>query len=182
MKQEDILRYNKKTASYLGWSPDWFGGDDWNLDLIEKIKAFQKKQKIEADGMVGNTTYRRIYTDRISRLDASEGIEKGNHLTTHKKKFLIYGGNPIPIDWPKVKLWTEDPRFASKTGTHRKLIGRPPRKIKTLVTHHSASLCAANTIKILNGRRLSSHLIIDNDGTIILTTDLQNICFHAGRP
>ena len=57
----DKIFYNEGSAAKLGWTPDWFGCDDFDDDLIESITKFQKEHGLATDGLMGPTTYRRIY-------------------------------------------------------------------------------------------------------------------------
>ena len=62
----DKIFYNEGSAAKLGWTPDWFGCDDFDEDLIEAIIEFQKELGLTADGLMGPSTYRRIYNHRVA--------------------------------------------------------------------------------------------------------------------
>ena len=48
----DKIFYNEGSAAKLGiWTPDWFGCDDFDDDLIESITKFQKEHGLAADGL-----------------------------------------------------------------------------------------------------------------------------------
>ena len=34
----DKIFYNEASAAKMGWEPEWFGADDFDDDLIEKIQ------------------------------------------------------------------------------------------------------------------------------------------------
>ena len=61
--------YNEASASKLGWKPDWFGAKYFDEELVEKIKEWQRANKLTADGLCGPSTHRRIYNERISNLE-----------------------------------------------------------------------------------------------------------------
>ena len=65
----DKIFYNEGSAAKLGWTPDWFGCDDFDEDLINAIIKFQKEHNLTADGLMGPTTYRRVYNDRVANLE-----------------------------------------------------------------------------------------------------------------
>ena len=52
----DKVFYNEGSAAKLGWTPDWFGCDDFDEDLINAIMKFQKEHNLTADGLMGPTT------------------------------------------------------------------------------------------------------------------------------
>ena len=64
----DKIFYNESSAVKLGWSPDWFGASHFDEELLKKVKKFQQEHGLTADGLVGPTTYRRIWTERKHRL------------------------------------------------------------------------------------------------------------------
>ena len=64
----DAEFYNEASALKLGWTPDWFGCSYFDEDLTEAIKQYQKDNGLKADGLCGPGTYRRIWTDRQSKL------------------------------------------------------------------------------------------------------------------
>jgi len=49
-----------------------------------------------------------------------------------------------------------------------------------IVTHWDATLSAASCKRILEKRKISTHFVIDNDGTIVQLVDPQDIAWHAG--
>ena len=59
--------------------------------------------------------------------------------------------------------------------------GKPERKQGMFITHWDVCLSSTSCQKVLNKRGLSVHFLIDNDGTIIQTLDMQHVGFHAGR-
>ena len=53
----DKIFYNEASSAKMGWEPDWFGADDFDEELIEKITAFQKEHGLTADGLCGPRYY-----------------------------------------------------------------------------------------------------------------------------
>jgi len=48
----------------LGWKPEWFSAADFNDNLTEKIKIFQKKYNLKRDGICGAHTYKMLVLKR----------------------------------------------------------------------------------------------------------------------
>ena len=71
--------YNQASAVKLGWSPEWFGVYEFDEELIKAIRAFQRENKMTADGLCGPTTYRRIWTERESKLESYLPPEVSNN-------------------------------------------------------------------------------------------------------
>jgi len=51
---------------------------------------------------------------------------------------------------------------------------------KYLVMHYTDQLSSADTLKILNEKKLSAHYLLDEDGTILQLVDEKNRAWHAG--
>ena len=162
------IRYNKRSAKKYGWDPSWFDCYDYNSDLIESIKKFQKMHDLDVDGLCGEMTYRRAYTERLSETEVENSMEK------HTIKNRIFcNGSPVPIKWDKVSIsWIND-------GCYSK-VARKVRKPTMIVTHWDATLSASSCKRILEKRKISTHFVIDNDGTIVQLVDTQDIAWHAG--
>ena len=64
----DAEFYNESSSLKLGWTPDWFGCSEFDEELTEAIRKYQKSIGLKADGLCGPGTYRRIWTDRESAL------------------------------------------------------------------------------------------------------------------
>ena len=58
--------YNESSASKLGWDPSWFGEINFDEDLINAIKKWQRAHKLTADGLCGPTTFRRVWTASVA--------------------------------------------------------------------------------------------------------------------
>ena len=154
-----INRYNKKTSKQLGWTPEWFGARDFDGELEEKVKYFQKSHDLEEDGKVGINTYRRIL------LFIEAPVEEPN-----QNKVLINGVN-ASIGWDKVKI------DLLPTKCYRK--SRKLRKPTMIVTHWDVCSSASSCKRVLEKRGISTHFVIDNDGTIVQLVDTNNIAWHA---
>ena len=61
--------YNRRSASKLGWTPQWFGVSEFGEDLQNSIKDFQGKyDDLKIDGMCGPVTFRRVKLERELRI------------------------------------------------------------------------------------------------------------------
>ena len=94
--------YNESSSAKLGWEPQWFGCDEFDDELVEAIKKFQKKNRLGADGLCGPGTFRVIYNERMADLEDFRPTS-----ASPGDKFIICNGDYFPIDWPKVKLFFE---------------------------------------------------------------------------
>jgi len=157
---DEAIKYNISSSKKMGWKPDWFGCSDFDDGLIKKVTEFQKKMGVTADGMVGPTTHRLIFTERQS--NAGE--------------FIICGGNKVGISWPKVITMSEPGALHVSSKTYKKSPGRKP---SMFVVHWDACLSSASCAEVLNQRGLSVHFCIDNDGTIYQLVDTDDIAYHA---
>jgi len=155
------IAWNKRSSVKYGWEPEWFGAAAFNKDLIKKIKSFQRKMKVKVDGLCGSSTHRRKLTEQI----AEETEPTGNTL--------LCAGKKIPIEWEMVRQkWLPSSCY------------KKPRKVRNphmLVVHWDATLSANSAFNILKKRNLSTHFVIDNDGTIVQMADINNIAWHAGK-
>lgn len=168
----DKYFYNEASAAKLGWDPSWFNRTKFNDDLIEAIEKYQKSKGLTSDGLCGPGTYRRIYTDR------QESIEEFRPNTNNNKEsFIIYNSEYFDIKWPKVKLWFEGDGFKMRKGFKRMSTKREP---SFFVCHWDVCLSSESCYRVLNNRGLSVHFLIDNDGTIYQTMDMNDVAYHAG--
>ena len=153
------IQYNKRSAKKLGWRPEWFGSDKFDSQLIENIELFQVSGGLKSDGLVGPETYRRICTLRDSKSDPGSSI--------------ICNSVPVPVDGEKVKLDLIKPGCYKEQKTER-----APTMI---VTHWDACLSAEACKRVLEKRGISTHFVIDNDGTIVQLLDCNHVAWHAGN-
>ena len=170
---DDKIFYNECSAAKLGWTPDWFGCSEFDEDLIAAIKSWQNKNKLKADGLCGPGTHRRIYTERQSKIDDYEP----DNIADKDESFIVHHGNYIPIDWPKVVLWSEEKGYKARSGYTKYF---EPRNINMFVNHWDVCLNSKTCHKVLAKRGLSVHFLIDNDGTIYQLLDTNHAAYHAG--
>lgn len=168
----DKVFYNEASAAKLGWTPEWFGCKDFDEDLVKAIRLWQKEREITADGMCGPSTHRRIYNERLADIDDYEPFV----AKEKEENFIVHHGNFIPIEWPKVVLWSEDDGLKIKDGYTPYF---KKRKINMFVNHWDVCLDSTTCVKVLNKRNISVHFCIDNDGTIYQLLDMNHAAWHA---
>jgi len=168
----DKYFYNEASSTKLGWEPSWFGCTKFNDDLIEAIEKYQKSKGLTSDGLCGPGTYRRIYTDRQELIATFKPSSKSN-----KDSFIVYNAEYFDIEWPKVNLWFESDGLKMRKGFKRMFEKRDP---SFFVCHWDVCLSSESCFKVLENRGLSVHFLIDNDGTIYQTMDMNDVAYHAG--
>jgi ATP-dependent protease ClpP protease subunit len=157
---ENEIRYNKRSSKKLGWEPSWLGQNEFDNHLIDAIIQFQINHDLKPDGLVGTNTYRRL---RLKNELSQNSLEGTNNLTVNEKL--------RPIGWHKVKK-----DFLPSSCYRRSRIERKPHVI---VTHWDVCTSAASCKRVLEKRNISTHFVIDNDGTIVQLVDTNNIAWHA---
>ena len=157
--------YNKRSAKKYGWHPIWFCAHEFDQVLEIRVKEFQKDHGLAQDGMVGPKTYRRVLT-QVNRLHEQEKTEKNT-------KGILCNGVLKKIDWEDIKI------DLIKPGCYKRY--NSERKPTMIVTHWDATLSAALCKKILEKRKISTHFVIDNDGTIVQLLDCNHAGWHAGK-
>ena len=163
MEMRAKIQYNKGSASKHGWTPRWFGDEEFNEDLVEKIMDFQREHDLEADGLCGPMTFARALTEREAHADTSH---------------IICNGEEVKLDWDKtIGLYHNQRKLLPGNCYDFSVNDRKPTMI---VTHWDAALSADSCYKILKKRGISSHFVIDNDGTIYQMVDTKHTCWHAG--
>jgi len=163
--------YNQGSASKLGWEPSWFNADAFDEDLIEKIQKFQEEYDLSADGLCGPLTYARVRTAREAAFEIKH--------TFSPKNGIIANGEIAPIQWDKIVNLNDENNLALPKECYRSVQGGKARPTM-VVTHWDAALSAQSCYKILKKRGISSHFVIDNDGTIYQMVDTQHVAWHAG--
>lgn len=171
-EEEIVMSYNKKSAAKYGWEPEWFGAEDFGSVLQSKIKDFQLEYGLDADGLCGPSTYRRLASVRELELD--EDVPP----SPEGKDYIFVNGDKFPIAWDKVVTWNEPGGMQAPSNTYRKHIGK--RDVKFFVNHWDVCLSASSCFKVLKKRGISVHFCIDNDGTIYQTMDANDVGWHAG--
>lgn len=160
-------RYNRKSAKKYGWDPSWFNSTSFDDHLVKNIKTFQKSNNLKVDGLCGEMTYRRAYTSRQMFQIPDEEVDYSDN-----DKFIYCDGYKKRIKWDKVKTsWLPDNCYKKQTKY------RVPTMV---VTHWDAALSAASCKRILEKRKISTHFVIDNDGTILQLVDTNHVAWHAG--
>lgn len=166
--------YNEASAKKLGWEPSWFGEKYFDDKLVRAVKKWQKKRNITADGLCGPATFRRLWTERQSDIDQHKP------RNCNFSNFIVYNGEFHPIEWDKFVLWSEKGGMTAKPGHYYDYSGRPKRNLRFFVNHWDVCLSSESCQGILDRRGISVHFLIDNDGTIYQTLDLQHAAWHAG--
>ena len=169
--------YNKSSSDSLDWDPSWFGCSEFDISLVKAVQKWQRKNGLTADGLVGPSTYRRVWTEREANISSHEP-EKS--LYAVGDKHIVHNGKFIPIEWDKVILWDEKDGFKSDKGCYTDLSGKEDRKPTMFVNHWDVCLSSASCATVLNRRGISVHFLIDNDGTIFQMLDTQHKAWHAG--
>ena len=164
--------YNESSSAKLGWEPEWFGCDEFDEDLVEAIKHFQKKNGMSVDGLCGPGTFRVLYNERMEDIEEFRPAK-----ASAGEKFIICNGDYFPIDWPKVKLFFEADGLKLTKGL-RKHVGE--RNPSFFVCHWDVCLSSKTCHKVLEKRGISVHFAIDNDGTIYQFMDMNDVAYHAG--
>jgi len=168
--------YNGSSSKNLGWSPTWFGERYFDDKLVRAIKKWQKIRGLIADGLCGPSTFRRLWTERQTNIDDFKPEEDPQYAN-----YIVYNGEFISIKWDKVVLWTERGGLTSRPGSYYDYTGRPKRGIRLFVNHWDVCFSSRSCQSILDKRGISVHFLIDNDGTIYQTLDMQHGAFHAGK-
>jgi len=171
----DKIFYNEASSAKLGWDPNWFGREDFDEDLINEIRKWQRRTGLKADGLCGPSTFRRIFTER------EENLSEYKPLISHPtSNHIVHNGSFIAIDWDKVVLWSDEGGLKCEKGTYSSYAGKPDRKPTFFVNHWDVCLSAQSCAKVLGKRGISVHFCIDNDGTIYQLLDTQHAAWQAG--
>ena len=165
-------RYNKKSAKKLGWEASWFEADDFNDNLVENIKEFQKRHGLQQDGLCGPMTFRRILLQREALEDECVDADTQKHI--------ICDGVRVPIKWGSVVNLYDVNNYALPKNCYRR--HKPhKRDVRMIITHFDVCLSAASCKRVLQKKGISSHFVVDNDGTIYQMVDPQHEGWHAGK-
>ena len=166
--------YNEASAKKLGWEPSWFGEKYFDDKLVRAIKKWQKERGLAGDGLCGPMTFRRLWTERQAEIDEHKPAD------CHYSNYIVYNGEFFPIEWDKFVLWPEKGGLETKPGHYYDYSGRPARRIRYFVNHWDVCLSSTSCQNVLDKRGISVHFLIDNDGTIYQTLDMQHAAWHAG--
>lgn len=166
--------YNESSAAKLGWDPTWFGEKYYDDKLVRAIKKWQKAHGMSSDGLCGPATYRRLWTDRQSDIDEHKPVD------CHYSNYIVFNNEFFPIEWDKVVLWSERGGLKARNNSYYSYTGRPKRSVRYFVNHWDVCLNSRSCQSVLDKRGISVHFLIDNDGTIYQTLDMQHGAWHAG--
>lgn len=166
------MSYNQDSSKKYGWEPSWFGVAGFGPELDKAIAKFQKDYGLEADGMCGPGTVRRLLSERA--LASNEDVPP----SPKGKDYIIVNGERCPIAWDKVVTYDEPNSFKAPSGTYRAYKGK--RDVKMFVNHWDVCINSSTCNNVLVQRGISVHFLIDNDGTIYQTVDANDIAWHAG--
>tara|TARA_Y100000034_G_scaffold12760_1_gene13397 strand:- start:745 stop:1677 length:933 start_codon:yes stop_codon:yes gene_type:complete len=166
--------YNEASAKKLGWEPSWFGEKYFDDKLVRAIKKWQKARGLAGDGLCGPMTFRRLWTERQADIDEHKPVDP------HYSNYIVYNGEFHPIEWDKFVLWSENGGLVTRSGHFYDYSGRPKRTIRYFVNHWDVCLSSTSCQRVLDRRGVSVHFLIDNDGTIYQTLDMQHAAWHAG--
>ena len=159
------INKNKKYAELLGWQPSWFGCDLFDSFLIEKIKFFQAAHDLIVDGLCGPMTTRRLELEKDAEV-------------IDVKEYVLCSGIKVPVPGTKIITLDEKGALHLPESCYRKTFRKNPTMI---VTHFDVALSAESCYRILKKRNISSHFVIDNDGTIYQMVDTAYEAWHAGN-
>jgi hypothetical protein len=165
----DKVFYNKSSSERLGWEPSWFGAKDFDETLVKNIRKFQRSCELTVDGLCGPMTYRRIKTEREYTQEMKD-YPDGN--------FIVCDGEKVPINWDAINILDKN-SYALPDNCYRTYKPKK-RKISMIVTHWDVCLSAKSCHRVLKRKGISSHFVIDNDGTICQMVDTQHEAWHAG--
>ena len=164
---EEKIEYNKRKATKYGWTPELFGVENFDGELVAEIKRFQREEDLTVDGMCGPATYRRRWTQ----------IESGVRLGD---QYIIYNDARVKIFWDNVICYNEPGGKKASRGNFSSYAGKSKRNPNFFVTHWDVCLSADSCFRVLERRGISVHYSIDNDGTIYQWLDMQHAAWHAG--
>lgn len=110
-------------------------------------------------------------------IDFEETILVPKPVPETPKRHIWVDGEKCDIDWEKTITYKEVSKWSlppKNMKSHKR-----GRKVKQFVVHWDGCLNSRMCHKVLEGRGLSVHFCIDNDGTIIQLMDTNNIAWHA---
>lgn len=178
MNYDKALKYNRSSLIKYKWSPLWFGAESLDEELVDAVACFQEENDLEADGLVGPSTYRRILAE-VEAGDVNFKPEKSRKRRIDT--YLIYNDKKVPLLWKKVRLYTERKGLRIEAPTYYPYSSEVDRGPIQFVNHWDAALTSKSCVKIINKRGLSMHFCIDNDGTIYQLMDMQHAAWQAGN-
>lgn len=163
-------------AERLGWAPSWFGQATFDARLVAAVSAFQADHGLSADGVCGPATYRRALLDRQARGDAPVDATPAPAGSDR----MIVAGEPCPVAWPRVVTAGEPGALTLLGGFAPARAGRPLRRVDAAIVHWDVAINARSCYQTLCAGNISSHFVIDWDGTIYQMLDVAHVAWHSG--
>lgn len=93
------------------------------------------------------------------------------------ERYIWVDGERCNIEWEKVITYRENPVWSLPAKNMKLHVS--DRNVRQFIVHWDGCLNSRMCHKVLEGRGLSVHFCIDNDGTIIQLMDTNNIAWHA---
>jgi hypothetical protein len=157
----DKIFYNQMSSKQLGWTPDWFGAEHFDEDLIKQIKKWQRNRKLKMDGLVSGpnekhqlmTSYQKKFQPATVHTLSATPISfqsSGTKLSCGQKR----AGSPA-TQAPTMTLQgshNETLRCLSTTGTYATyydFAGKPQRDVKMFVNHWDVCLSSKSCERIM---------------------------------
>jgi len=128
--------------------------------IVELTKKFQREHDLVVDGVIGPMTYSRLNTWHESTKDVP-------HRNYEEELFELPAVN-----------FRVDRTFYDKCHNKKEPKDRK-QKMQRIVTHWDACLNADSCIRVLLKRAVSTHFVIDNDGSITQLLPVNKIAYHA---
>jgi hypothetical protein len=175
---QNKIFYNEASSSKLGWEPSWFGVQEFDEELIEEIREFQTKYGLTVDGLCGPTTYRHVVTEREA--NAHLAVQQLSKFVDDSDNYIVCDGKRVAIAWDKV-VTLRDPEAKVLPNNCYRHGRRDIENPSMIVTHFDVCLSAESCYRVLKKKGISSHFVIDNDGTIYQMVDTANEAWHAGN-
>lgn len=158
--------YNARSMVKHGWGPEDLGLPE-NATAGEIVKAVERFQAIHylvVDGKLGPATWRRLQSQQEVGSEDSEGQ-------------VLIAGRLVPVDFLTKTLTPDSPFSLVGRGGHSRRKNLPTQ----VIWHWDACLSGESCYRILKKRKISSHGVIDNDGTFIQFLDFaHHTGWHAG--
>jgi len=163
-------------AAKLGWQPADFDSSQFDKTLVDHIFAFQTGfANLKDDGICGPLTFRRLLTEKESKTPVISLQPPERRIP---QKTIIINGKASFIRWERVNNLIHNGTYALPRGFRK--WEKEKRPVKMIVTHWDVCLSAKSCRNVLKKKGISSHFVIDNDGTICQMVDPQHEALHAG--
>lgn len=175
---KDKIFYNRASANMLKWEPNWFGVDTFDETLIEAIKTYQIKNNLRVDGLCGSNTFKSINNDMQLKFEILKQQFEAKSEGLKQKHYIASGNNGFEILWDKFVGLHDN---GALVAPEENVWSRKGHPINMIVCHHDVCLTSHNCFDVLNRRGLSIAFMIDYDGTIFQSVNLQRSAQHCGN-